>query len=275
MHNRTLRQLILLLLLPALLLGCSSGHRGEKSTDIPLYSGPTTGADVLPPAFYPHAWAKGDGSPLLMYQGEIMSAWRSGANRLSDSPIGHNDRFLRFAIAPDVTGAKSVKLKVDFSTVTLTDGYYAFTDESFAPGEWQSITKTGAVSEGASILFEINFDEALAICRSEGETKEEKYTINTYREQYRYRSVPIYDLYESYPASYSNATCEQLSLTVYVTLLADLGNRILNAGAELELFYYTPMTLPGSTDPVSWSDVEPYARYDVRYTLYEYSLITP
>jgi hypothetical protein len=275
MHNHTLRQLILLLLLPALLLGCSSGYRGEKSIDIPLYSGPTTGADVLPPAFYPHAWTKGDGSQLLMYKGETMSAWRSAANRLSDSPYATDDRFLRFAIATDVTGAKSIKLKVNFSTVTLTDGCYAFTDDSFVPGEWQSVTKTGAESKGAPILFEINFDEALAICRLEGETKEEKQKINTYREQYRYRSVPIYDLYESYPASYSNATCEQLSLTVYVTLLADLGNRILNAEAELELFYYTPMTLPGSTDPLSWSVVEPYARYDVQYTLYEYSLITP
>lgn len=275
MPNRTLRYLILFLLLPALLLGCSSGYRGEKSTDIPLYSGPTTGVEVLPPALYIHTWTKGEGSHLLMYQGETMSAWRSAANRLSDSPLDANDRFLRFAVFPDVNGAKSIRLKIQFSTAGKTAGYYAFTDESFTPDEWQSITKTGAESKGAPILFEVNFDEALAICRSVGETKDEKFKINAYREDFRYRTVPIYDLYESYPASYSNATCEQLSLTVYVTLLADLGNRILNAEAELELIYHTPLTLPGSSQPLAWSGVEPCDRYDVQYTLYEYSLITP
>lgn len=275
MSTRILRLFLSLFLLTALLFGCNNGYQGEKSTDIPLYSGPTTGAEILPPALYPYIWTKGDGSHLLMYQGETMSAWRSAANVLSDSPFAADDRFLRFTVAPDVDGAKSIRLKVDFSTTGKTDGCYAFTDGDFAPDEWYSLTKSGAESKDAPILFEIRFDEALAICRSVGETKDEKFKINAYREDFRYRTVPIYDLYESYPAAYSNATCEHLSLTVYVTLLADLGNRILNAEAELELFYYTPMVLPGSTDPLSWSGVEPSARYDMQYTFYEYSLITP
>ena len=64
MPNRTLRYLILFLLLPALLLGCSSGYRGEKSTDIPLYSGPTTGVEVLPP---PSTFTRGPRAKALIF----------------------------------------------------------------------------------------------------------------------------------------------------------------------------------------------------------------
>ncbi len=272
MRFRFLIRLLCLAICLLLLPGCGAFSQGKKNPNIPLYGGPAERDEVLPPMMYLHVWTGGDGSHLLTYQGETMTAWLSPASALSDTAYP-GERPLRFALASDLPGASAVRFQIEFSVGRRNDLRYTLSDETFSLGDWES-SKLGSVDAYAeALVFDVSFADALATCRSEGETREEKQRIQDFRDYFRYRTVPVYDFGSDYPDEYSAATCESLSMTVFVTMSADMGTRgIYRATAELELTYLSAFTQPGS-DALSWEGVQPFDRYTVTYTAYEHTVI--
>ncbi len=272
-----IRRILLLLLVLPLLAGCRQDHRGPRSTDIPLYSGPVKTDDPLPQTLRLFFWQGGDGTAAEVPVGETLGCFLSSANRLSDG--AGDDRFLRFSIVCDTGTWDSPAVSSDV-TLSFNFGY----DDVFlslAPNDqpaekWSRLSQNHFSSDGEPIRCELDFTRAFEIAtrevteagKTEQEYKDEMWTVTSYQWGFRYHTAEIWSVFPdgSYPAAYSAAVCHDLSLTLYLTFSVRFEDgSVLRGTGEAELLWRSPFTMPGA-DVLSWDGVEPCPYVSLTFT---------